>query len=94
MKRITKEDRETIAKVCPKFNRICACYVNNPEYGVTLSPKAKRALNTAKNGNKQSNKNVASIRLTYDELQAIADHGKSMTEAIREAIRTVYMNDT
>lgn len=91
--RITKEDREIIAKVCPKFNRICACYVNNPDYGVQLSSKAKRALNRAKNSDKRSAKNsVASVRLTNDELAALADHG-SITEAIRNAIRTVYMND-
>lgn len=93
--RITKEDREIIAKVCPKFNRICACYVNNPEYGVQLSSKAKRALNRAKNSDKRSAKNsVASIRLTEEEMTAIAEHGKAtMTAAIREAIRKVYMND-
>ena len=91
--RITKEDREIIAKVCPKFNRICACYVNNPEYGVQLSSKAKRALNRAKNSDKRSAKNsVASVRLSNDELAVLAEHG-SVTEAIRNAIRTVYMND-
>ena len=91
--RITKEDREIIAKACPKFNRICACYVNNPDYGVQLSSKAKRALNTAKNGDKcKAKSNVASVRLTKEELKAISNHG-SITEAIRDAIRTVYMND-
>ena len=90
MKRITKEDRETIATVCPKFNRICACYVNNPEYGVTLSPKAKRALNTANNAVKRSPKNdVVSVRLTKEDIEIIERYGSTMSEAIRTMIRTV-----
>lgn len=92
MRKITKEDQATLKEKFPKFSKITACMVNNPEYGVTLSPEAKRWLNRGKNKEKQRNKNVASIRLTYDEMKALSEHG-SMTEAIREAIRTVYMND-
>ena len=93
MKKITKEDQQILKEKFPKFGKIQACMCNNPEYGVTLSPAAKRWLNHDKKPQKQGNKNVASIRLTYDELKAIAGHG-SRTEAIREALRKVYMNDT
>lgn len=93
--RITKEDREIIEKVCPKFSRICQCYVNNPEYGVTLSPKARRALNEAKKVNKQSKKsNVASVRLNDEEMQKLKCymefHNTTITAVMHELIR--WMN--
>lgn len=92
--RITKEDRLIIEKVCPKFNRICACYCNNPDYGVTLSPKAKRALNRANNSHKRNaNKNVASVRLTYDEMKWIELHGKSFSEIVHEVIKEKMIDD-
>ena len=88
MQRITKEDREIIAKVCPKFSRICQCYVNNPEYGVTLSTKAKRALNEAKKAEKQSvNKSVASVRLDGEDMQKLKDYAKSLDMSTSEALR-------
>ena len=90
--RITKEDREIIAKVCPKFSRICQCYVNNPEYWVTLSPKAKRALNEAKKANKPaSNKNVVSVRLSADDAEKLRafqmQSDESLSALLRAAIR-------
>ena len=93
--RITKEDREIIAKVCPKFNRICACYVNNPEYGVQLSSKAKRALNRAKNSDKpKENKPIASVRLDKEEMERLKrfceEHNTTLSVEIREAIRWIY----
>lgn len=90
--RITKDDREIIAKVCPKFSRICQCYVNNPEYGVTLSPKARRALNEAKKTEKKNaNSNVASVRCTEGEMQTlkrfVEEHNTTINAAMRELIR-------
>ena len=94
MKRITSEDQRTIQKVCPKFSRICQCYCNNPDYGVTLSPKAKRALNRANNSPKRNaNKNVASVRLTYDEMKWIAEYGKSFSEIVHEVIKEKMLDD-
>ena len=88
MKRITKEDREIIAKVCPKFSRICQCYVNNPEYGVTLSLKAKRALNKAKNEQKRSAKSrVVSVRLGVDEVEMLQSLGIQISDLIKESVK-------
>lgn len=47
MRRITKEDRETLKERFPKFSKIQACMCNNPEYGVSISPEAKDWLNQA-----------------------------------------------
>lgn len=94
MKRITKEDREIIAKACPKFNRICACYCNNPEYGVTLSPKAKRALNAGKNSvKKETAKPVVSVRLDKEDMEMLKrfceEHNTTISVEVREAIRWI-----
>lgn len=47
MRKITKEDREILSRRFPKFSKIQACMVNNPEYGVSISPEAKDWLNQA-----------------------------------------------
>lgn len=46
--RITPEDQIILKKQFPKFSKISACYCNNPEYGVSLSPAAKDWLNRMK----------------------------------------------
>lgn len=94
MKRITKEDREIIAKTCPKFNRICACYCNNPEYGVTLSPKAKRALNAGKNSVKSKEKTkVVSARVDVDDMERLNAYlkanGMTVAEFIKGAVKNI-----
>ena len=45
--KITPEDREIIKQRFPKFSKIQACMVNNPEYGLSISPEAKDWLNRA-----------------------------------------------
>jgi len=45
MKKITKEDQAILEKHFPKFTRIQACMVNNPAYGISLSPEAEKLLN-------------------------------------------------
>lgn len=89
--KITPEDRETIKKVCPKFSRICACMVNNPEYGVTLTPKAKRALNRAKSATKSNAQSrVVSARVKDREMtllkQLAHEQGVTVGELIKSMI--------
>ena len=95
MKRITSEDQRTIQKVCPKFSRICQCYCNNPDYGVTLSPKAKNALNMAKKRRESNVKSkVVSVRLTLDEMDKLEKHlvetAQSISEFMKERMADVY----
>ena len=88
--RITPEDRETIKKVCPKFSRICACMVNNPEYGLTLTPKAKRALNTAKSATKSNaSTSVVSARVKDREKEILSELAREQGVTVGELIKSI-----
>lgn len=91
--RITKEDQLIIKEKFPKFSKVTACMCNNPEYGVTLSPAAKRLLASGKKTEKPRNKNVASVRLTYDEMKWIEANGKTFSEIVHEVIKEKMIND-
>lgn len=91
--RITKEDQLIIKEKFPKFSKVTACMCNNPEYGVTLSPAAKRLLRNAGSKAKPRNKNVASVRLTSDEMKWIESHGKSFSEIVHEVIKEKMIDD-
>ena len=84
--RITSEDQRTIKAVCPLFNRIAACYCNNPDYGVTLSPKAKRALNRGKKALKTQATKVISGRIEVDVAKRLNEYLKANGMTINDFI--------
>ena len=94
MKKITKEDQLTLKEKFPKFGKIQACMCNNPEYGVTLSPAAKRWLNHGKTGQKQRSKSkVISVRVDVDEVEKLKSMGVQITDLIKEAIKEKITDD-
>lgn len=81
--RITKEDQEILKKKFPKFGKEAACMCNNPSYGVTLSPAAKRWLKDAKNGRKSKETTL------YKLEEYLQDTGLSVEEFIEGARRDI-----
>ena len=94
MKKITKEDQATLKEKFPKFSKITACMVNNPEYGVTLSPEAKRWLNQGKTQEKQRPKSkVVSVRLTLEEMNRIEKHILATSQSISDYLKGKLTDD-
>ena len=90
--KITPEDREIIKQRFPKFSKIQACMCNNPEYGISLSPAAKKWLNQVKNGQKQSAaKKVVSVRLDDGEMEKLKSYAASRNLTISDAFRQEVM---
>jgi hypothetical protein len=88
-----KETVELLQQHFPKFTKVALCMVRNPEYGVTLSPKAKRILDKAegKMPKKRSTPNRLTIRLNDNEMAAVKEvmeltGCKSYRELIEKAL--------
>lgn len=99
MQRITPEDQRTLKKKFPKFNRICACYVNNPQYGLSLSPEAKRLLNRGKNAEKKQRKSkVISARVDVDDVEKLNSYlkanGLTISDFINKTVKETVHDDT
>ena len=84
----------------PKFSKASLCMVNNPEYGVDISPAGKRWLNQQKNKVKSKGKSkVISARVDDDVAQKLTDYlkGKGLTvneflsQVIKETVEDVSM---
>lgn len=88
--RITPEDQAIIRKKFPKFSKIQACMCNNPEYGVSLSPKAKDWLNHAKSAVKSKAKsNVVSARVKDREKEILSELAREQGVTVGELIKTM-----
>lgn len=90
-KKITPEDQRILQRKFPKFTKITACYCNNPAYGVSLSPEAKRWLNRQKNAVKTKPKSkVVSVRIAEDRADVLKKYaeakGMSVTDLVEAAI--------
>ena len=80
--KITKEDQQIINQRFPKFTKIQACMVNNPEYGVSISPEAKDWLNRASRVKNEASDDVSVkddekvwdfVRNNFDTVKAFFD---------------------
>lgn len=86
--RITPEDQATLKKKFPKFSKITACMCNNPEYGVSLSPAAKRWLNHAKTPLKSNVKSkVVSARVNDREKAILSELARELGVTVGELIK-------
>lgn len=83
LQKITKEDQEILKRKFPKFGKETACMCNNPAYGVTLSPEAKRWLKRMKNGIKSKETTL------YKLEEYLQDTGMSVEEFIEGARRDI-----
>lgn len=63
--------------------------VNNPEYGVTLSPGAKRWLNRTNNTVKQRDTRVVSARLNDDVVERLKIYAKENNLTVNQLIAQV-----
>jgi len=94
MRKITKEDQQILKEQFPKFGKIQACMCNNPEYGVTLSPEAKRWLNRGKTQDKKRPKSkVVSVRLTLEEMEKIEKHILATSQSISDYLKGKLTDD-
>ena len=90
MSRITPEDQAILKKRFPKFSKITACMCNNPEYGVSLSPKAKDWLNHAKSATKSNVKsNVVSARVKDGDMEILKELAREQGVTVGELIKTM-----
>ena len=86
--RITPEDQAIIKQKFPKFTKIQACMVNNPAYGVSISPQAKRWLNHAKNPTKSNvRSNVVSTRVKDREMTALKKLASELGVTVGELLK-------
>ena len=88
--RITPEDQAIIKKKFPKFSKIQACMCNNPDYGVSLSPKAQKWLNQQKNAVKSNAKsNVVSARVKDRDMDILKELASEQGVSVGELIKTL-----
>ena len=91
--RITPEDQAIIKKRFPKFSKIQACMCNNPEYGVSLSPQAKRWLNRMKNPTQSNVKSkVVSARVNDREKAILSELARELGVTVGELIKQSIHN--
>jgi len=88
--RITPEDQAIIKKKFPKFSKIQACMCNNPDYGVSLSPKAQKWLNQQKSAVKSNAKsNVVSARVKDRDMDILKELAREQGLTVGELIKTL-----
>ena len=82
MKRYPSDTVKLLSTEFPKFSKITLCYVNNPEYGVDISPEAKRWFNRMKFGQEMN----ADGELTEEEAEIVQQYLEEHYDSIRNLI--------